>query len=250
MYVLNLDKNQSGRDFVVGDIHGHTDLLEIMLRDVAFDGEKDRLISVGDLIDRGPDSLGALEYLEKPWFYCVRGNHEDLLIESQKQTRGAFELWMRVGGLWATNLNNKDLATICEKLQSLPYVIQIETSKGLVGVVHADIPTSMNWQQTVDGLNNQSFSDTDLKSLIWSRDRFKALQADPSKKFNYPDREDNLKQIYVGHSIVSQPMIDDPFIFIDTGAFCGGALTAVEIETGTFYFTGIQAEDQNLLLGE
>lgn len=48
--------NQSGRDFAVGDIHGCFSKLEAALRRVGFIPEKDRLFSVGDLVDRGPES--------------------------------------------------------------------------------------------------------------------------------------------------------------------------------------------------
>jgi serine/threonine protein phosphatase 1 len=42
----------TGRDFVLGDLHGTTDLLRLLMEHVAFDPKKDRLFSVGDLIDR------------------------------------------------------------------------------------------------------------------------------------------------------------------------------------------------------
>lgn len=79
--VLKLPKNTKGRDFVVGDIHGAFDLLDKALEEVGFDPAKDRLISVGDLIDRGKNSRRCLDYLEQPWFYALRGNHEDIFMD-------------------------------------------------------------------------------------------------------------------------------------------------------------------------
>lgn len=38
------------------------------------------MLSVGDLVDRGPDSIGCLKLLEAPWFHAVMGNHEQLLL--------------------------------------------------------------------------------------------------------------------------------------------------------------------------
>ena len=63
---LRLESNTKGRDFTVGDIHGAYDMLEGALAAVKFDPEVDRLISVGDLIDRGNRSKDCLKYLEQP----------------------------------------------------------------------------------------------------------------------------------------------------------------------------------------
>ena len=66
-----IPKNIKGRDFVVGDIHGHYDLLKTELKTVGFDKQKDRLFSVGDIIDRGPKSEECLTLLDQPWFFMV-----------------------------------------------------------------------------------------------------------------------------------------------------------------------------------
>jgi hypothetical protein len=50
--VLRLPANTRGRDFVVGDIHGTFYVLEQALAAVGFDPARDRVICVGDLIDR------------------------------------------------------------------------------------------------------------------------------------------------------------------------------------------------------
>ena len=59
------------RDWVVGDVHGCFETLRQALRGIDFEYGRDRLFSVGDLIDRGPNSIGALEWLEtnasRPW---------------------------------------------------------------------------------------------------------------------------------------------------------------------------------------
>src|SRR3546814_10866998 len=77
----HLAANKVGSDFIVGDLHGCLDLLQVELDRVGFDRAKDRLFSVGDLIDRGPDSMGCLRLLREPWFFAARGNHEDMLLD-------------------------------------------------------------------------------------------------------------------------------------------------------------------------
>jgi serine/threonine protein phosphatase 1 len=49
-------RNTAGRDLIVGDIHGCFARLQVALDELGFDPERDRLFSVGDLVDRGPDS--------------------------------------------------------------------------------------------------------------------------------------------------------------------------------------------------
>lgn len=72
--------NIRGRDLAVGDIHGHFQRLQQCLDAVGFDPAVDRLFSVGDLVDRGPHSEAALDWLAQPWFHAVQGNHEALAI--------------------------------------------------------------------------------------------------------------------------------------------------------------------------
>src|SRR5580693_7233947 len=68
-----------GRTVIVGDVHGCRRELEQILERVAF-GAGDRLISVGDLVARGPDSLGVLDIVRRTGAIVVRGNHEQKLI--------------------------------------------------------------------------------------------------------------------------------------------------------------------------
>lgn len=80
--VLRLAKNDHGRDFVVGDIHCKTIDLHKGLYALGFDREVDRVIAVGDLIDRNPGVLDGLKLLGEPWFYTIQGNHEWMLTDA------------------------------------------------------------------------------------------------------------------------------------------------------------------------
>lgn len=62
--------NADARDFAVGDIHGHFVRLEVALAAVKFSPEKDRLFSVGDLVDRGPESVDVLIGMQRMWNMC------------------------------------------------------------------------------------------------------------------------------------------------------------------------------------
>ena len=82
--VLRFGLNEDGRDFVVGDIHGMFQHLTELLEQIEFDEGSDRLFSVGDLVDRGPESHRALEWLDKPWFYERKRGQWGGLTSSKK----------------------------------------------------------------------------------------------------------------------------------------------------------------------
>lgn len=147
--VLYLPLNEKGRDFIVGDIHGMFHLLDQALEEVQFDPAVDRLISVGDLINKGPHPERCLEFLEKPWFFAVRGNHEGWFIRDFKNgllpvTEDTAPLLKRFK--WVFNQSAQKVGDMRDAFDALPFAIEFETKAGTFGVVHADIPFGMDWQ--------------------------------------------------------------------------------------------------------
>jgi len=68
------------RTVIIGDVHGCRMELEALLDRIHF-GSGDRLVFVGDLIARGPDSLGVLDIARRTGAVIVRGNHEQKLLD-------------------------------------------------------------------------------------------------------------------------------------------------------------------------
>ncbi|WP_350339245.1 metallophosphoesterase [Zhongshania sp. BJYM1] len=67
------EPNLNGKDFFVGDLHGYYKDLIVKLDHIGFDRCCDRLFCVGDLGDRGPQSLECLRLIHDPWFlFCAR----------------------------------------------------------------------------------------------------------------------------------------------------------------------------------
>lgn len=64
--VRRFDRKPLGRDLIVGDAHGCFTKLQASLDAVGFNLERDRLFSVGDLVDRGPESAHTLRPAEPP----------------------------------------------------------------------------------------------------------------------------------------------------------------------------------------
>ena len=226
--VVLLEKNEVGRDFVVGDIHGHFELLELLLGEIAFNKECDRVISVGDLIDRGPESEKALDYWQQPWFFAVRGNHEAMLLGAQSNYFSrVYQLWMDNGGEWAENASEALLNEMANCISQLPYVISVETQLGVVGIAHADVPIT-SWAKLLQKLDKDKLRDKELEKLLWSRATFKQYLFNP---INEEYLIKGVRKLYLGHNIVSYPSLYGNIMFIDTGAYRTGCLTAVDLQT-------------------
>jgi serine/threonine protein phosphatase 1 len=93
----------AGRTIAIGDVHGCSAALRALL-EVIDPGPKDTLVTLGDYIDRGPDSKGVLDLLIELAGRCdlvpLLGNHEELLLVS-RSSRQALETWLRCGGVEA-----------------------------------------------------------------------------------------------------------------------------------------------------
>ena len=75
------------RIMAVGDVHGQYEKLKKLMRRIKFDPAQDILIFLGDLIDRGPESLQCFDYvmhLQKQYpesVICLMGNHEREMLD-------------------------------------------------------------------------------------------------------------------------------------------------------------------------
>jgi serine/threonine protein phosphatase 1 len=218
--------NEHGRDFVVGDIHGMFPHLSNLLADCEFDETADRLFSVGDLVDRGPDSKSALEWLDKPWFYACRGNHEQFAIDSTDPEQ--LEVWVNYnGGEWWTALDAEEQEVFRRRFKALPMALEVETRWGRVGIVHADVPPLLPWERFMDLLEARD-RDAALYAM-WSRNRISGMCT------SLPVTG-GIQRVYCGHTPTRETVQIDNVYYIDTGAaysFDGyeeARLTMVEIQ--------------------
>ena len=223
--VVRFSKNANGRDYVVGDIHGMFGHLETLLSEVRFDVQVDRLFSVGDLVDRGPSSSRALEWMARPWFNAVRGNHEQFVLDSE--TEQQLDLWINHnGGAWWLELEDAEREKFRQVFASMPIAMQVETDTGTVGIVHADVPPFITWERFLELLENRD-ADTIFYS-IWSRNRLSGQAS--SKAVG-----GNVDRIYCGHTPTRTTVRIENVIYIDTGAvyaldgYSEAKLTLVEI---------------------
>lgn len=176
---LHFGPNEKGEDYVVGDIHGCFSHLMRDLDSLSFDPSKDRVFCVGDLIDRGQESHRALEFLDKPWFHSVRGNHEQLLVDSYEEVssrdydlypRGTnLRLWQSNGGYWAASVVSdlKEFKKWNDRFKDLPLTISVDSGDKTFGVVHAEIPGN-SYAEFLKGLEKEKKSSSPQNYTEWS----------------------------------------------------------------------------------
>lgn len=214
-------KNTAGKDYVVGDIHGCFSDLQKCLNDILFNPEKDRLFSVGDLVDRGPESHLALEWLAKPWFHPVRGNHDDFVCTYEKMDHS---FWCRNGGAWFYSLPSSEQKEFAVQFREIPIAIEVEVDDGRIGIIHADAPCD-DWNELRLAVEVYGTS-----YALWSRDRINDKDT---------DIVENVKTVFVGHTPVKGAIILGNVCHIDTGAVFkdrGGYFTIIDISTGALAF--------------
>jgi len=204
------NKNLLGRDFVVGDLHGMFSVLERLLEKLDFDPKIDRVFSVGDLIDRGPESYRVLEFLDKPWFFSIKGNHEVMLINA-KDDKSIYRSWTKHnGGAWWKDIDSITQEKIHKRLKQLPLVFEIACDTGNIGVAHADVPVGISWEEIIQNIH----SDEEIQNYVmWSRNRYKYIQLTKETI-----AVDGIDLVVVGHTPIAKPLHIENLFYIDTGA--------------------------------
>jgi serine/threonine protein phosphatase 1 len=214
--------NTTGRDFVVGDLHGCFDKFNAELVRIGFDRQVDRMFSVGDLGDRGAKSKECAELLYEPWFHAVRGNHEQMAVEAATD-RNAMILLLMNGGDWFHELSCAEQQEIQRLYADLPLAIEVETKEpdGRFGILHAECPVA-DWNEleaALTGPNAESFA----QWCIWNRERISNRNDAPVA---------NVRAVICGHTPVRDAVRLGNHVFIDTGAVFGHALTIAQLTIG------------------
>jgi serine/threonine protein phosphatase 1 len=207
------------KTFVVGDIHGCLDMLKRLLDEIPWRPGRDRLIFVGDCIDRGPRSKGVVDRIlglirMDPRVTCLLGNHEAMLLDYLAGIDPEVYLANR-GGTTLRNYQAEKPAGEGPMVppdhmafyRSLKPVLDLERYY----VVHAGFRPGIE-------IERQSVED-----MIWIREPFISSDYDFGKK------------VIFGHTPFSRPLIMENKIGIDTGAVYGNRLTCIELPEERFY---------------
>lgn len=225
------------RIYAFGDPHGRLDLLQRLRlaidADLRASAPASRVIvGLGDYVDRGPDSRGVVELLCSGLgldaeLVCLRGNHEELLLEFVERPTGRTPIWLNQGGLETLRSYGVPSALLvdpepdplqlrAELMKRIPAkhleflsATQPSYSKGDYFFAHAGVRpgTPLDEQETGD--------------LLWIKREF--TEAETATE----------KVVVHGHSPVDKPYFGPFRINIDTGAYASNRLTCVVLEADT-----------------
>ena len=219
------------RLYAIGDIHGHLDLLTEMHARIAEEIARDkpadwRIIHVGDLVDRGPDSRGVIEFLIAATARDARnivlaGNHDlgflDFLDHPDPnglfarnggpETAWSYGVLLRMADALGLHETHAELLRAVPDshrrfLGRLPYSIAF----GDFYYCHAGIKPGVPLEEQVP------------HDLLWIRSKF----------LNYPELHP--KVIVHGHTPQAEAEVLPNRVNVDTGAFYTGALTALVVD--------------------
>ncbi len=223
------------RTYAIGDIHGHLDLLQDLHTRIAQDQGADDapIIHVGDLVDRGPDSKGVIEYLRsgivdgKNWV-VLKGNHDrmftgflsDIKHHDEGLRADLSYLHYKIGGgatlasYGVKSAADRRLKPVhAEAVVAVPqnhrdFLVDLPTAyrRGEALFVHAGVRPDV-------ALDSQTETD-----LLWIRGAF------------LEDPRDYGPLIVHGHTAIDKPRHYGNRLNIDSGAAYGGPLSAVVIE--------------------
>ncbi|WP_259369124.1 metallophosphoesterase [Colwellia sp. MB3u-55] len=210
--LVRLHNNQ--RVFVVGDLDGnHKRLKEAMSR-VSFNPKADKLICLGDMIDRGDDSLMILELMRELNALVVLGNHEHLMIESiLNNDATAKSLWIKNGGAWHSSVPDEQLTSHCQWLLNQPLSIMVVYQGMKIGISHT-LPIKWNWD------NFPADKLAIVNALLWGRELFNKEKSLLNSGVDFSIH---------GHNSTQVPIWIKNTLHIDTSYY--GRPTMIELHT-------------------
>ena len=194
---------------------------------VNFDPACDRILSVGDLIDRGQESFKCLQLLQEAWFFSVQGNHENMMLGGIKAGPGSdpWRGWMQNGGEWYSKLTKQQLTTIKTLLPlvtQMPITAIVATKfNKSIGLSHAQ-PPIMEWSKLKDGYR---LSGDEIWRAMWGREVLR-------KNLNNP--VDGVDITFHGHTIIKQPKKIANMHYIDTGFYVSKKVRLIEVNEALF----------------
>ena len=216
--IKTFEPNTHGRDFVVGDLHGCIDHFERLLDQIEFDPEEDRMFSVGDLVDRGPDSMACLRLLREPWFHALLGNHEDMMLNAvSSNLRNGVKHWINNGGDWGIEQfedGNPEFFDLLDLVDELPIAFLVQTKElGTIGISHAEPPSA--W--------TEECIERELMHLTWARKKIDAQEGSLEKS--------EVGFSVHGHTIGERISVRDKInaFWIDLGCYSTGRLCALQV---------------------
>lgn len=236
------------RRFVMGDIHGEYKHLVNVLKKSGFDYDKDLLIQLGDLVDRGSEPFKCIDELLKiKNTIFIKGNHDACFME-----------WFHSGkyndltshplgshpfnGVGPTIKAWKEL-----DLYDKHFILTRFFNKQVLYHITDDNIMFVHGGFPID----EKLEDIDDDTFMWDRDLVKLTTVGDQFTEGYVvPTIYGFKRIYLGHTPTvywdkTEPMYGCGVWNVDTGCGKGGPLTIMDIDTGEYWQAGPKIQEND-----
>lgn len=217
----------TNRTIIVGDIHGCIDEFDELIKTLSYDKNSDRLILLGDLIDRGPDSVAVVARAREMDLECVMGNHDYKFLKWFRSVGSSNDVYDR--HVHYSKFSDEDVNYIAR----MSNYIKVDNTVIVHGGLRANVPLA---KQSKEDLYYIRYMDKDMRFVSLKKiNKFgkEALGA----KF-WTEFWKGPESVVYGHNVHSyeNPLIEEvaPGVScygLDTGCCFGGKLTALILET-------------------
>ena len=254
---------------LMGDVQGCCDALDRLLAETGFSPSRDRLVVLGDLVNRGPDSLGVLRRLRAMGdaATCLMGNHDLHLLAVAQGVRRAHRtdtlddiLDAPDREAWLEWVRSRPLATLeagwlCvhagvvpawDVAQTLEVAHEVHTM--LQGSDRGDFLQSMygndpaqwseqlhhhdRWRFIINTLTRIRFCTPDSRLELTTKEGLGATPEGYWPWFDVPGRRTQGHPVAFGHWSTVGWLQRDDLLSLDTGCVWGGSLSAVRVDGG------------------
>lgn len=220
------------RHLAIGDIHGCITALRTLI-DFVEPGSDDTLITLGDYVDRGPDSAAVLEFVmqlgQMSQHIALRGNHEIMMLEAREK-KSWYAPWLESGG--EATLRSYAPSSYAELSFDLVPEAHLDF---LQNQLHSHYESDTHFFVHANATAAIPISDQTDAALYW-------------QKYNNPDPHCSGKIMVCGHTaqIDGLPRGNGHSVCIDTYAHGGGWLSCLDVESGLVYQANEVGESRQL----
>jgi serine/threonine protein phosphatase 1 len=211
----------SAEIYAIGDLHGHLEALERLLDQIQPDLTQERLVFMGDYIDRGPQPKGVVDYVLRlknsappDQVICLKGNHETMFLNFLKGEDR--QLFLLNGGLstlkdyWGREWDQLEELVLPPDHERFYRELRLYYDTPRYIFVHGGLRPGV------------PLEDQEEEDLLWIRGEFITAL------------DDFGRLVVFGHTPFRQPLILPNKIGIDTGAVYGNALTCLKLPQEEF----------------
>jgi serine/threonine protein phosphatase 1 len=208
------------RTIAIGDIHGYSIAFAALI-DSIDPQPNDTIILLGDFVDRGIDSKGVLDELIALKTKCrlvpILGNHDQMMLNA-KESRSDFRFWLNCGGDSA--LDSYGSTSRLDLIPSSHFQFLKDCHSYFETATHIFLHANYRPQVPIEKLDDHTIRWLSLRDYLPTERHFSG------------------KTIVVGHTPQSEVLDLGHLICLDTGAGCGGWLTAMEVATKQVWQAG------------